>query len=180
MRTDSHRFVATLIAAGFVAGWLSGSWVNPPTAATQERPPRVVPPAVEVLMPHIALDAVTAPTTTPAALRNPFAFVDRHASGREGPRPAHLIDPSRVDGVPAEMTDGAALPLAAPAPPPWRVVGVAADADGRVTAIVSGQGDVLLLALGDRLPDGAVVVELDEAHVVVEQASGTRITMRLP
>ena len=35
-----------------------------------------------------------------------------------------------------------------PAPPRWRVFGIAADAEGRITAVVSGGGEVFLLGLG--------------------------------
>ena len=178
MRTDSHRLAATLVALGFVAGWFSGSWVSPPTAMTQERPARPVVPPPDVPMPHIALHAVTAPATTPASGRNPFVFTDRPSAA-----PPVFARPS----ADAAIVTPADAPASAPAaglvestPPMWRVFGIAADSAGRITAVVSGGGDVFLLGLGDRLPDGSSVVELDAAGLVVSTPSGERLTLRLP
>ncbi len=180
MRTDSHRLAGTLVALSFLAGWFSASWVSPPTAVTQVRPARPVAPPPDVPMPHIALDAVTAPETTPASARNPFVFTDRPVTAR--------VALARADaGAPGGAASGD-TPMAEPAPAeppvsatvPWRVVGIAAAADGRFTAVVSGGGDVFLLGLGDRLPDGAAVVEIDAAGLVVTTAAGERLTLRLP
>ena len=67
-----------------------------------------------------------------------------------------------------------------PPPPVWRVFGVAQDADGHFTAVVSGGGDVFLLGMGDRLPDGLAVVEIDATGVVVADPAGVRQALRLP
>jgi hypothetical protein len=178
MRTDSHRLAGTLLALGFVAGWFSGSWVSPPTAITQVRPARPVAPPPDVPMPHIALHAVTAPATTPATARNPFVFTDRPAAV------SPLVARSAGETVVAAPGEAAAPDIAAApadsAPPMWRVFGIAADADGRITAVVSGGGDVFLLGLGDRLPDGSSVVELDATGLVVATPGGERLTLRLP
>jgi len=167
------------VALGFLGGWFSASWVSPPTAVTQVRPSRPVAPPPDVPMPHIALGAVTAPDTTPASARNPFVFTDRPVAAR-----AAMV---RADAGAPTLVPAGETPMAEPAPaeplvsaPAWRVVGVAAAADGRVTAVVSGGGDVFLLGLGDRLPDGATVVEIDAAGLVVTTAAGERLTLRLP
>lgn len=178
MRTDSHRLAGTLVALGFVAGWFSGSWVSPPTVITQVRPARPVAPPPDVPMPHIALHAVTAPETTPATARNPFVFTDRPATSPPVfARPAAETAVTAPGNAPAVDLTAA---LVEAAPPRWRVFGIAADEEGRITAVVSGGGDVFLLGLGDRLPDGSSVVELDAAGVVVSTPAGERLTLRLP
>lgn len=180
MRTDTHRLAGTLVALGFLAGWFSASWVSPPTAVTQVRPVRPVAPPPDVPMPRVALDAVTAPDTTPASARNPFVFSDRPVPAR-----AALARPDAGGALVAHTGDVAPpeppAPLAVePAAPLWRVVGIAAEADGRVTAVVTGAGDVFLLGLGDRLPDGASVVEIDATGLVLATAAGERLTLRFP
>lgn len=176
MRTDSHRFAGTLVALGFVAGWLSASWLSPPTAVTQTGPPRTATAAPEVPMPRVALDVVTAPETTLATARNPFVFAARRA--------VPSADPMAADGGPASPSassaDSPALPETAPAAPAWRVFGIAADADGRITAVVSGGGEVFLLGLEDRLPDGSVVAAIDAGGLVLTRAGGERLVLRLP
>lgn len=179
MRTDTHRLAGTLVALGFLAGWFSASWVSPPTAVTQVRPARPVAPAPDVPMPHIALDAVTAPQTTPASARNPFVFTDRPVTARAALTPAAggaavlpVDDPAAAEPVTPTPPE--------PAPPAWRVVGIAADAAGQITAVVTGAGDVFLLGLGDRLPDGSSVVEIDATGLVVATAGGERLALRLP
>lgn len=180
MRTDTHRLAGTLVALGFLAGWFSASWVSPPTAVTQVRPVRPAAPLPEVPMPHVALDAVTAPDTTPASARNPFVFTDRPVAARASlartDAGAALVARTGDPGPPE-----AAAPVAVePAAPLWRVVGIAAEFDGRVTAVVTGAGDVFLLGLGDRLPDGASVVEIDAAGLVLATPAGERVTLRFP
>lgn len=178
MRTGSHRVTGTLLALGFLAGWLSASWTSPPAATTQTTParPRPVAPAVDI--PRVALHRVAAPDATPAARRNPFVF-------REGgPRGAAPRSPAFVDtAATAADTGGAVAPeaIAAPPPLPWRFVGLAHGADGAsVTAIVSGRGDVHLVAVGDRLPDGAEVAALEGTRLVLHLADGSRVAFDLP
>jgi hypothetical protein len=130
-------------------------------------------------MPHIALDAVTAPDTSPASARNPFVFTDRPAAARAAlARGADVpLDASAGDTAVLETAPSVA---AEPAPPRWRVVGIAAEATGRITAVVSGAGDVFLLGLGDHMPDGSSVVEIDSTGLVVSTPAGERLTLRLP
>jgi hypothetical protein len=180
MRTDTHRLAGTLVALGFLAGWFSASWVSPPTAVTQVRPARPVAPPPDVPMPHIALDAVTAPATTPASARNPFVFTDRPVAVRAVVARADAAAPS-MSAIGDAASPDVAVPVALDAAMPlWRVVGIAAEADGRVTAVVTGAGDVFLLGLGDRLPDGSSVVEIDAAGLVLTTPAGARLTLRLP
>lgn len=179
MRTDSHRLAGTLVALGFLAGWFSASWVSPPTAVTQVRPPRPAAPPPDVPMPHIALDAVSAPDTTPASARNPFVFTDRPvAAGAALARAAGAASIVTAGEMPGN--EPAPPEAVEPAPPRWRVAGIAAAADGGITAVVSGDGDVFLLGLGDRLPDGASVIEIDAGGLVIATPAGERVTLRLP
>lgn len=182
MRTDTHRLAGTLVALGFLSGWFSASWVSPPTAITQVRPARPVAPPPDVPMPHIALDAVTAPDTTPATARNPFVFTDRPVAARARLAQADADAGATRVTIAGENPESepAPPPVAEPAPPLWRIVGIAAAADGRVTAVVTGAGDVFLLGLGDRLPDGSSVVEIDGAGLVVSTPAGARLSLRLP
>ena len=107
----------------------------------------------------------------PAPTRNPFAF------GR-----APIASPD------SDAAIAATPPLAPPvqdeaasiAGPEWRLVGVAVDAEGIVTAIVSGAGDVHLVRTGDRLPGEVTVTEVTSAGVHLERADGTTLDLRLP
>ncbi len=173
MRTGSQRFAGTLVALGFVAGWFSASWVSPPTATTQVAPPRPAAAAPEVPLPRIALDEVTAPETRPATVRNPFVFAARH----DVPPVMRLREADL-----APLSDLTAPTAASPQaePPAWRVVGMASDGDGRYTAVVSGGGDVFLVVLGDMLPDGLTVAEVDAGGAVLTRVTGERLVLRLP
>jgi len=179
MRTDSHRLAGTLVALGFLAGWFSASWVSPPTAATQVAPDRTAVAPPDVPMPRVALDAVRAPDTTPVTARNPFAFSSpRLAAANAETRLARGGNDGAASLTPDAPADAPA-PVAPPAPA-WHVFGIASDADGRFTAVVSGAGDVWLLVVGDRLPDGASVAEIDATGLVLTMPDGARLTLRLP
>jgi|688.fasta_scaffold35781_3 hypothetical protein len=180
MRTDTHRLAGTLVALGFLAGWFSASWVSPPTAVTQVRPARSVAPPPDVPMPRVALDVVTAPDTSPASARNPFVFTDRPAVARAAVARGDAGMPAFAPVDEAAPADPAPPVAADPPPPSWRVVGLAADAEGRLTAVVTGAGDVFLLGLGDRLPDGSSVVEIDGTGLVLSTPAGERMTLRFP
>lgn len=176
MRTDSHRLAATLVALGFVAGWFSGSWVSPPTAMTQERP----------RAPRRA-----AARRADAAHRPPRGDRARHDAGvRPQPLRVHGSSVRGAAGLCATVRrrcdrDARGCPGVSPRSGSGRIhaadgrgFGIAADSAGRITAVVSGGGDVFLLGLGDRLPDGSSVVELDAAGLVVSTPSGERLTLR--
>ena len=132
----------------------------------------------DVPMPRIALDAVTAPATTPATrpqsirVRRPRRDVSPLAAA--GRRDRRRRRPARPRPRPRGGSRGAA-------PPMWRVFGIAVDADGRYTAVVSGGGDVLLLASG-HLPDGSTVAEIDARRRRVLDAGrvASRSSLRLP
>lgn len=178
MRTNSRRLAGTLVALGFVAGWFSASVMNPPAAATQVRPSRTAAPSPEISLPRIALDAVIAPETRPSTTRNPFAFGGRgDTSGRPRGYASDDVATPAADGggAPPEEADAAV-----PAEPLWRVIGIASDAAGAHTAVITGGGGVRLLSVGALLPDGSEVVEIHASHVVLRRAGGDTQTLRLP
>lgn len=177
MRTGSHQVTGTILAAGFLGGWLSASWIAPAPVTTQVAPPRPVAVAPVVVMPHVALSRVQAPDTTPVAARNPFVFRERTpATPARGAATARRTAP---DDVPV-ITDSVDAPMAMPVAPPWRLVGLATATDGARTAILTGVGGVQLAAIGAHLPDGAEVVAIDGVRVTLRLASGDTLILDLP
>lgn len=175
MRTGSHQVTGSILAAGFLGGWLSASWIAPAPVTTQVAPPRPAPVAPVVVMPHVALARVQAPDTTPVAARNPFTFRDRATT------PAHTAATSRA-ASPVDLsvaTDAVDAPVEAPRAA-WRLVGLATAADGGITAILTGTAGVQLVAVGATLPDGAVVTAIDGTRVTIRRASGESETLDLP
>lgn len=129
----------------------------------------------DVSIPRIALDIVTAPETTPETARNPFLFsARRDAAQTRQPGPGGEFGPSS----PAAQSSVLSAPAAAT--PVWRVFGIASDADGHYTAVMSGGGEVLLLSVGDDLPDGSTVAEIDAGGVVLTRVGGEPLVLRLP
>lgn len=176
MRTGSHQVTGTILAAGFLGGWVSASWIAPAPVTTQVAPPRPAPVAPVVVMPHVALSQVQAPDTTPVAERNPFTFRDRTAA------PAHAGATSRT-ASPLELpvaTDSVDAPVDAPLRPVWRLVGLATAADGGTTAILTSATGLQLVTVGATLPDGAVVAAIDGTRVTIRRASGETETLDLP
>ena len=172
MRLDSPRVIG-LVASGLVlAGWLLGSTLSPPVARTQEREAarrsaRVAPLTIEPLR-----DLVAAPRpAAPAPTRNPFAF------GRAPISPPSSAAVTAPAGEPPPLVADDVAPVAGPE---WRLVGVAVDAAGSVTAVLSGAGDVHLVQTGDRLPGEVTVTDVTSAGVRLERPDGTTLDLRLP
>lgn len=176
MRTGSHQVTGSILAAGFLGGWLSASWIAPAPVTTQVAPTRPAPVAPVVVMPHVALAQVQAPDTTPVAARNPFTFRDRTAP------PAHVGATSRA-ATPVDLgvvTDSVDAAVETPARPAWRLVGLATAADGSLTAILTSASGVQLAAIGATLPDGSAVTAIDGTRVTIRRASGETETLDLP
>ncbi len=177
MRTGSHQVTATILAAGFLGGWLSASWIAPAPVTTQVAPARPVPAAPVVDIPHVALSRVQAPDTSPVTSRNPFVFHDRV-------RPEAAPGARREAGAPpasdlAVTTDTVDAPVAAPALA-WRLVGLATAADGGMTAILTGALGLHLAAAGGTLPDGAAIASIEGTRVTLHLPDGTVQTLDLP
>jgi hypothetical protein len=169
MRTGSRRVTGTLLASGFLAGWVTAVWVSPPPVVTQTAPPRPAPAAPAIDVPRVSLDRVAVPGTRPDGRRNPFAFRDGEAGPRVAATAAAAASPAPT-AAPAAETDLF----------PWRLVGMATSDDGTATAVVSGLGDVHLVRVGDRLPDDSAVTAIDGRLVTVRLASGESRVLELP
>lgn len=177
MRTGSHQVTGTILAAGFLGGWLSASWIAPAPVTTQVAPPRPVPVAPVVVMPHVALAEVQAPDTVPVAARNPFVFRER------APMTVAHTSTTPRGSAPGDLpvaTEAAEAPVAAVAPPTWRLVGLATATDGAVTAILTNASGLQLAAVGAHLPDGSDVVAIDGTRVTLRLAGGDTLTLDLP
>lgn len=175
MRTGSHQVTATILAAGFLGGWLSASWIAPAPVTTQVAPARPAPVAPVVVMPHVALARVQAPDTSPVAARNPFVFRER---GPASPRATSTGAAMTTTDV-AVTTDSVAAPAEPPAPA-WRLVGLATAADGRVTAILTSASGLQLAAIGAHLPDGSEVAAIDGTRVTLRLTGGALLALDLP
>jgi hypothetical protein len=130
-------------------------------------------------MPRIALETVAAPDTSPAATRNPFVFSDRVLRARVPPRRG-AADAPPVATAPGGVAVSGVTSGGEASAPPWRVIGIASNAEGQITAVISGDGDVILVRMGDLLPDGSAVVAIDATGMTVTTPSGERLTLRLP
>ena len=173
MRLDSPRVIG-LVASGLVlAGWLLGSTLSPPVARTQER------------------DAARAVGTRSAADDRAAARRHRRAAARRADTDAESVRlRARRDGDAGRGRRRSKRPnrprrwrptrSCRPREPEWRLVGVAVDAAGTVTAIVSGAGDVHLVRSGDRLPGEVAVIEVTSDGVRLERLDGTTLDLRLP
>lgn len=176
MRTGSHQVTASILAAGFLGGWLSASWIAPAPVTTQVAParPAVAAPAVDI--PHVGLSRVQAPDTSPVTSRNPFVFRDRaRPEAALGARRDKGESPTSDLAVPTDTVDAPVAPALA-----WRLVGLATAADGGMTAILTGAQGLQLVATGGTLPDGAAIASIDGTRVTLHLPDGTVQTLDLP
>jgi hypothetical protein len=175
MPTTSYGALGVMLSGAALAGWLAGSALNPPVAATQTGPARpAAAPVARAELPRLQWPSARPHVAPPAPARNPFTFhASPHAAG---------------DGVTATPAEGAesALPpesgadaTAAVPELAWRLAGIATNDGGDVIAVIGGGGDVHLMRAGDVLPGGDEIVEVGPTHVVVRTAAGP-VTLRLP
>lgn len=176
MRTGSRQVTASILAAGFLGGWLSASWIAPAPATTQVAPVRPVAAAPVVDIPHVAVSRVQAPDTSPVTSRNPFVFHDRvRPDAAPGARREGELSASDL----AVTTDTVDAPVAAPALA-WRLVGLATAADGGVTAILTSAEGLQLATAGATLPDGVAIASIEGTRVTLHLPDGTVQTLDLP
>ena len=177
MTLASPRALGLTGAALVVAGWLLGSTLSPPVARTQQRTAARDSVSGPALPPIVPLNRMaTRPTPgPPSPARNPFTF------GRGGV--ADEIRVAAASDAPLGATSPDA-PLAATTSDAiadeWRLLGLATAADGAMTAIVRGRGDIHLVRAGDRVAGDLLVSEVGEAGVRLQRADGTTIDLRLP
>lgn len=180
MPTISPRALGVMLSGAALAGWLSGSALDPPVATTQVGTPRARPaPTAHAVLPHVAWPLAPRRVAPPAPSRNPFAFSasPRATGGDATPRAATAAVTAAVPLPVASDADAAAVPIAPTTM--WRLSGVATSENGDVVAVLSGGGEVVLVRAGDALPGGEDVVDVGPAHVVVNTAAGA-VTLRLP
>lgn len=176
MRTGSRQVTASILAAGFLGGWLSASWIAPAPVTTQVAPVRPVAAAPVVDIPHVAVSRVQAPDTSPVTSRNPFVFHDRvRPDAAPGARREGELSASDL----AVTTDTVDAPVAAPALA-WRLVGLATAADGGVTAILTSAEGLQLATAGATLPDGVAIASIEGTRVTLHLPDGTVQTLDLP
>ena len=156
---------------GIVATWLAVS-PNPGVArvspaSTVERPS--APNALEELSAQSTRLRERRGAATPnEPTRNPFRF--------KAPKPAPQAEPQRDRQIPAHLDS--ALPIAPP-PPPLTLSGVAQQS-GKRTAIITGSGQLYLVAEGDTVAGRYVVVTVDPEAVLLRDADGAEQRLALP
>jgi hypothetical protein len=177
MKLASPRALGLTGAALVVAGWLLGSTLSPPVARTQQRTVARESVSGPALPPIVPLNTMaTRPTPgPPSPARNPFTFGRsgvsdevRIAAAADAPHAANASD------APVATTANHAIA------DEWRLLGLATAADGAMTAVVRGRGDVHLVRAGDRVAGDLLVSEVGEAGVRLQRADGTTIGLRLP
>jgi hypothetical protein len=169
----SQQTLGLVGAACLVAGWMLASTASPPVAQTQAGPARRAAPAAPA-MPVPTFDTLhqrldQAPPA-PQPQRNPFTFEPRRPDARRAaPAPEAAWAPD-------------ADPPAPPAAPRLQLVGVAADlTDAGIirTAILSNGREMWLLTVGGQLPDGRTIVRVEDDAVVLADALGQELVLRL-
>ena len=177
MRLASPRALGLSAVTLVVAGWLLGSTLSPPVARTQQRTTARESASGPALPPIVPLNRMTTrPTASPPTpARNPFIF------GRGVAADENRVAVAADAPLAATSADGAIEGSASPAiVVEWRLLGLATAADGAMTAIVRGRGDVHLVRAGDRVAGEILVTEVGEAGVRLQRADGTTIDLRLP
>ncbi len=176
MELRSPRVLGLAAATLVVAGWLLGSTLSPPVAQTQARSTAraAASPALPPIVPFTGL-AARSPLAPPSPARNPFVFGRGVATGA----PPAVAGSTPAPSVAAAMAETPSAEAGA-ADDEWRLLGLAVGADGTVTAIVRGQGDVHLARAGERLTADVMVRDVAERAVRLQRADGSTIELRLP
>lgn len=171
------RLALSCGALALVAGWWLALAGPPPSGAGGAGDAAAVRPAAMALAgggespfsARLRRERAQLPPA-PAVRRNPFLF-----AGGAAPATAAAVSMPAASSVPP--------PLPPSGPPPMTLAGVAVtetDAGTVRTAVVSVDGQVLLVRPGDALPDGRRVVRVEDDHLVLADAAGTETILRLP
>lgn len=164
-----------MLVATLAAGWFeSVTQPNPETALQQSREASRRlhgQPSADISMPRTErLRARMSTPPLPAKGRNPFVFGSRQSTRAQAP-------PEVGDSVPPVV---AAEP---PALPRFQLSGIASNLENGVavlTAILIDNGTMVFVKNGDKLPDGYLVVRVDEMSITLADAAGVTQTIRLP
>ena len=156
---------------GIVATWLA---VSPNTgvapvspASTLQRPS--APNALEELSAQSTRLRERRSAATPdESTRNPFRF--------KSPKPAPQPAPQRDRQLPTSLDS--ALPMAPPSP--LLTLSGIAQKNGKRTAIISGSGQLYLVAEGDTVAGRYAVVKVDAEAVILRDADGAEQRLALP
>lgn len=173
MMTRSTLKALWVGGGGAVATWLAVAPAQTPSAAT----PRGATAAIEVVKGE-DLNAQTdllrlrsnAPDLPPAK-RNPFRFNTARSSER----------PEIRNGFPAALSPAPAMP-AVPVPPPLRLAGVTeSQVVGGVQrmAVLSGNGQIYLANIGDRVAGQFTVIAIEPEAVVLRDETGAESRLLL-
>jgi hypothetical protein len=178
------RTVAFVGLLGVTLGWAAATRVqdrspaDPAQGRTSSgpRPLGTGPANVAPLTEQLRLKLEQKPRA-PRAARNPFVFANRPA-----------VDAARARTAPASTPPAeSAPPDTPPEPPPspgaqLRLTGMAATATSggtEWTAMVHDGQSLLFVKLGDRLPGGFEVVDIQETAVTIRDSAGGERTLRL-
>jgi hypothetical protein len=165
----------TLKALWFGGGGILATWfaVSPNTAVGPVAPPHAAqapaPKAFEELSAQSTrLRERRAAASPNEATRNPFRF--------NTPKP--VTRPATQRDLEAAPRMDAPMPVAPP-PPPMTLSGIA-QKSGRRTAIITGAGQLYLVAEGDSLAGLYTVVQVDHEAVLLRDAAGAERRLTLP
>ena len=165
----------TLKALWFGGGGILATWfaVSPNTAVGPVSPPHSVqasaPKAFEELSAQSTrLRDRRAAAKPHEATRNPFRF--------NTPRP--VTPPAAQRDLEAPPRMESPMPVTPP-PPPLTLSGIA-QKSGKRTAIITGAGQLYLVAEGDSVAGLYTVVQVDPEAVLLRDAAGTEQRLLLP
>lgn len=173
--TFTSRSVGLLMMAALATGWV-GARVTAPEPPAQVRVSNSIRPlGASVAVPKAErLHERIPQAPQPSRGRNPFVYAARVA-----PPPARYREPAVVE-TPVPVI---AMEPAAPPVPTFRLSGIASDTNDGVTtltAIVSDNGALAFVKVGDRLSSGYTVQQVSDTSITLVDAAGVATTIRLP
>ncbi len=182
LKNMSPATVLLIGAISLSAGWLAGTSTSSTQSAkdaptARKRAGTAAAQAADDVAPftgQLRKRLETQAPRTPSNGRNPFVFGTRQSPGVF--RPAQQL-PS-AEPVPLSLPE----PFA-PAPPQFKLSGVAASQEAGatvLTAIVNDNGAMVFVKAGGKLSNGATVVRVEETAIVIMDAAGITQTLRLP
>jgi hypothetical protein len=154
---------------GILATWLAVSPKDGVPAASQQtavqRPASSSEP-IELNEQTARLRARSAQAKLGSSTRNPFRFSVPKS-----------VPPTFREHAPLPA---AAAPIASAAPPPAMQLSGVAQTNGKRTAVISGDGQMYLVAEGDSVAGRYTVVKVDPEAVLLRDSSGVEQRLTLP
>jgi Tfp pilus assembly protein PilP len=167
----------TLKALWFGGGTVLATWIavspNPgvpaTTPATVRRPASAAEPTAEELKLQTArLRKRSAAVTLSPSTRNPFRYSSPKSSASRAPR-ERVVNPAAIEPT----------IQAAPPAPTLKLSGVAQKGSTR-TAILSGDGQIYVVGVGDSVAGRYTVVTIDPEAVLLRDTAGVEQRLVLP